>query len=69
VLAALSAVLEAIRSDTTTIIRGGSLDPVWPYRISPFPRGDTRYDLGFRPRPPKDKGKGKPNHTRDGLRQ
>lgn len=30
-----------IRADTPTIIREGSLDPVWPYRIFPFLGGDT----------------------------
>ena len=30
-----------IRTDTRTIIREGSLDPVWPYRIFPFLGGDT----------------------------
>jgi hypothetical protein len=33
--------MEAKRFETTTIIRGGSLDPVWPFRFSPFPRGQT----------------------------
>jgi hypothetical protein len=38
---ALFAIHKTIRRDTTAIIREGSLDPVRPYRISPFPRGNT----------------------------
>jgi hypothetical protein len=27
--------------ETTAIIRGGFSNPVWPFRFSPFPRGET----------------------------
>jgi hypothetical protein len=55
------------RSETPTIIRGGSLDPVWPFRFTPFPRGETRNGsraiLSLRPRASELKRTGKIEHA------